>query len=296
MPARATIGIPFFDQAAYLPAAIRSVFAQTEADWELLLLDDGSTDGSLEIARSVRDPRVRMLSEGTNHGVGHRLNQAAALASAEILIRMDADDVMHPRRLELQLAALEADPAADLVCSPAWVIDERGRISGRTGGQPIGADPALFLFHDRVIVHPTVAARREWARANPYHAALGRLEDKELFARTHPESKFVKLAEPLLFYRHVDRFSARRYANHRRNERRILRRLGPARVGRARTARRLAGSLGREWAYRALDAAGMADAVYARVAGRNVAPLSPAELEQAAALLERSLSTPVPGW
>jgi glycosyltransferase involved in cell wall biosynthesis len=296
MPARATIGIPFFDHAAYLPAAIRSVFAQSETDWELLLLDDGSTDGSLEIARAVRDPRVRVLSDGANHGIGDRLNQAAALASAEILIRMDADDVMHPRRLELQLAALAADPAADLVCSPAWVIDEQGRITGRTGGEPISDDPAQFLFHDRVIVHPTLAVRRAWARANPYHAALGRLEDKELFARTHPRSKFVKLDEPLLFYRHVDRFSARRYANHRRNERRILRRLGPERVGRARTAGRLGSSLAKEWAYRALGAAGLADAVYERVAGRNVAPLSPAELERAGAVLTQGLSAPVPGW
>jgi glycosyltransferase involved in cell wall biosynthesis len=74
-----TIGIPFYNAEAYLGDAIRSIFAQTYHDWELILVDDGSTDRSLEIARAVRDPRVRVISDGQNRRLPYRLNQITAV-------------------------------------------------------------------------------------------------------------------------------------------------------------------------------------------------------------------------
>src|SRR3954468_15780628 len=104
---RVTIGLPFVNSGETLPNAIRSVFAQTYDDWELILCDDGSTDISLEIARSVRDARVRVLSDGKNVGLPCRLNQIAAVARGEMLARMDADDLMHPNRIAAQVALLD---------------------------------------------------------------------------------------------------------------------------------------------------------------------------------------------
>ena len=75
---RVTIGIPFLNSAATLTDAIRSVFAQTYTDWELILVDDGSQDNSLEIAGMVRDPRVRVLSDGTRR---HSTNRARSPGS-----------------------------------------------------------------------------------------------------------------------------------------------------------------------------------------------------------------------
>src|SRR4051812_7590490 len=98
MPA-ASIGIPFMNNERELALAIRSVFAQTFEDWELLLCDDGSTDGSLELARSIEDPRVRVLTDGANRGLPARLNELARASTADIVVRMDADDVMLPTRL-----------------------------------------------------------------------------------------------------------------------------------------------------------------------------------------------------
>src|SRR5690554_4188978 len=89
-----SIGIPFFNAEAYLLDAIKSVFAQTHQNWELILLDDGSTDRSLEIARSIDDPRVRVYSDGQNKHLAARLNEIARLARYEYLARMDADDLM----------------------------------------------------------------------------------------------------------------------------------------------------------------------------------------------------------
>ena len=75
-----SIGIPFYNSAEFLKDAIRSVFAQTYAEWELLLVDDGSNDGSLAIANSIDDPRVRVFSDGKHKGLISRLNQMIGLS------------------------------------------------------------------------------------------------------------------------------------------------------------------------------------------------------------------------
>ena len=112
---RVTIGIPFYNAKHTLADAIRSVFAQTFQDWELILADDGSTDGSAEIARMVDDPRVTVISDGMNRGLPYRLNKITELARADYIARMDADDLMHPERLTLQVQYLDANPAVDVV-------------------------------------------------------------------------------------------------------------------------------------------------------------------------------------
>src|SRR5512138_427624 len=103
-----SIGIPFYNPGRAFEKAVRSVFSQTHADWELILMDDGSSDGSLELARSITDPRVRVLSDGANRGLCARLNQIAREARHGLLCRMDADDVMHPDRLHRQVEELTA--------------------------------------------------------------------------------------------------------------------------------------------------------------------------------------------
>src|SRR4030066_138114 len=94
-----TVGIPFFNNQDTLPDAIRSIFAQSFQDWELLLLDDGSTDGSLQIAQSIDDPRVRVISDGCNRKLPARLNQIIDLARGQYIARMDADDLCGITRL-----------------------------------------------------------------------------------------------------------------------------------------------------------------------------------------------------
>src|SRR5690349_10645893 len=105
-----TVGIPFFNNASSLSDALRSIFAQTFTDWELILADDGSTDESLSIARSVRDPRVMVMSDGGNRGLVFRLNQITSAARGKYIARMDADDLSHPARLQRQVSLLERDP------------------------------------------------------------------------------------------------------------------------------------------------------------------------------------------
>src|SRR5512140_3729418 len=110
-----TIGLPIYNAGALLRDTLRSVFAQTLTDWELLAFDDGSTDGSGEVLRGLRDPRVRVLSEPENRGLAARLNFIHANARGRYIARMDADDLMHPERLARQVEFLAARSDVDVV-------------------------------------------------------------------------------------------------------------------------------------------------------------------------------------
>src|SRR5512141_1698978 len=108
---RVAVLLPARDAAATLRAAAVSILRQTERDLALVCVDDGSVDGSREVlARlAARDGRVRVL-HGPGEGIARALERGRAACDAEVIARMDADDVAHPRRLALQLEALRADP------------------------------------------------------------------------------------------------------------------------------------------------------------------------------------------
>lgn len=99
-----TIGIPFYNAEAYLADAIKSVLAQTFKEWELILVDDGSSDNSLKIAKEFekKDSRIRVISDGLNKKLPARLNQIINKARFNIIARMDADDLMDIERSEKQ--------------------------------------------------------------------------------------------------------------------------------------------------------------------------------------------------
>ncbi len=205
-----TIGLPFYNDRRHLGQAIRSVLRQSKQNWELLLVSDGSSDGSLEIAQSFRDPRIRLLDHKDNRGLTCRLNEISEIANGEYLFRMDADDVMHPDRLEKQEVLLRRSPVNTVVGTSAIEMDEAGYLTRiiRSGGARAGGYSARRAF-----IHPTVAARTAWFRENPYSEApiYRRSQDAELWVRTAGKSRFVLMGEPLLFYRRPGRLSFDKY-------------------------------------------------------------------------------------
>ena len=228
-----SIGLPFFNNSATLLDALRSVFAQTYQDWKLILVDDGSSDNSLAIARAVRDPRVRVYSDGVNRGLSNRLNQIARLAQTPYLVRMDADDIMHPERLVKQYRYLEENPKVDLVGSAVYSIDEHGSPSGVRGQMPLDLRPESVL-RKGLLIHPTILGRTDWFCRNPYDPQFLRAEDHELWCRSIAHSTFARIAEPLLFYRE-GQVSLNNYLVSQRTDRKIFRQYGPAIVGEWRT-------------------------------------------------------------
>ena len=149
-----TIGLPFYNAEKYLALAIESVQAQTYTDWELLLLDDGSTDNSLSIAQSYaqKDSRIKVISDGKNKNLATRLNELPSLAQGLYLARMDADDMMHPARIERQLAVLETHPEIDVLGTNAYIINDENAVTGMR--YPI--TPKNTLTRVRGFIHPTI--------------------------------------------------------------------------------------------------------------------------------------------
>ena len=195
-----TIGIPFYNSEKFLSKAIQSVLKQTYTNWTLILLDDGSTDNSLNIAKEFaeKDSRIKVLSDGQNKHLAYRLNEIAKLCQTKYLARMDADDIMHPERLEKQLKILEQNPEIDVLGSNAYSIDDNDNIQGIR----MKIDNNEFKLLDcKSFIHPSIIAKTTWFRANPYDEKMVKAQDYELWQRTLSKSVFKVYTQPLLFYR-----------------------------------------------------------------------------------------------
>ncbi len=185
-------------------AAVRSIQMQTLKDWDMILIDDGSTDDSVRIVESFADARIRLICDKQHLGLAPRLNQAVALSRGEFIARMDADDISFPKRLELQVESLRRDPSLDVIGAAAVVFDNRE--------EPIGILP-LATEHDDIVknpsdgfplVHPTWCGRAAWFKKNPYDSGLMKAEDQDLLLRTFKSSRFGALKDVLLGYRQND--------------------------------------------------------------------------------------------
>ncbi|POY38093.1 glycosyl transferase family 2 [Flavobacterium alvei] len=193
-----SIAIPFYNTEKYLELAIQSIVDQTYQNWKLILIDDGSTDHSLSIARKFEnDPRVTIYSDGQNKNMSFRLNEFAHKVTTKYLARMDADDIMHPNKIEKQLQILELHPEIDVLGTNAYSINEKSIIEGIRLKFPEGEE----LSTVDTFIHPTIVAKTAWFVANPYDIKIERIDDKELWFRTHKKYNFQILTEPLFFYR-----------------------------------------------------------------------------------------------
>jgi glycosyltransferase involved in cell wall biosynthesis len=286
-----TIGLPFLNCERTLVRALRSVFAQTYQDWELILVDDGSTDRSREIAAAVRDPRVRFVTDGANRGLVARLNQITQLARNEYVSRMDADDLAHPQRLALQVEYLDEHRRVDVLGTMAIAIDGEDRPSRLRATRAGTLQDARTVLRAGGLVHPSVVARIEWLRRFPYDPRFPRAEDQELWVRACSSSRLEQLPLPLYFYREAGAVNLANYRGSCATVRKILRRYGPPLVGRVETAKLIAGSHLKETCYRAFAAAGQA----ARLVERRGTPLSSAQRAAAERAIASILRTPIPG-
>lgn len=276
-----------------MPDAVRSVFAQSTPDWELILLDDGSTDRSLEIAKSVTDQRVRVISDGANRGLQSRLNQMANLARADYLARMDADDIMHPDRLDVQARRLDEQPELDVVGSGVYIIDKNHRPTGARSLDRLDSRPRSVLRHG-LMIHPSVMGRTQWFRRNPYNESFRKAEDYELWCRTCATSTFEKVSRPLLYYREDHRNPEsylRYYAGDARYCRSCLKMHGPRIIGRPETAYLILKTYAKVGVYLAATKMGAQSALFA---GRN-RPLDAREIAEAMEGLNAVMRTPAPG-
>jgi glycosyltransferase involved in cell wall biosynthesis len=198
-----SVMLPFLNAGSAFAPALRSILNQSYENWELLLCDDGSRDGSLELARGLRDPRVVVWSDGETKGLAARLNECIARARGELIARMDADDISFPDRLRQQVEYLEQHPEVDLVGASMLVCAEDGAALGKRLAPP---DHAAIVAHPALgfaTAHPTWMARAAWYRRFQYDASAVRFEDVELLYRSHACSRFANLPQVLYGYREM---------------------------------------------------------------------------------------------
>ena len=183
--------------------ALESVLAQSFDDLELVVIDDGSTDGSAGIVRGFRDPRIRILTNPRNLGFATSLNRGIEAARGSYIARLDADDTCMRDRLRRQVAYLDDHREVAILGSAARVIGQ-GAASGTIWRLPQGSLAVRFAALLRSpFLHPTVILRRGAFEPSElvYDSRFAPAEDYELWSRTLFSVEGANLAEPLVTYR-----------------------------------------------------------------------------------------------
>lgn len=186
----------------FLAQAIEGILSQTFSDFELLIVDDGSTDGTADIVTRFRDGRIRYVPAG-QRGLPGALNVGLEIASGELIARHDHDDLSHPSRLKCQVDYLTAHPDIALVGTRAWLINESGHRLGRL--DRCIDDVSIRWYHllNNPFVHSSVMFRRHvvWDNFGGYDVSLPLSEDYELWGRVLRRHAAANLPERLLSYR-----------------------------------------------------------------------------------------------
>ncbi len=197
--------MPAYNAARYVAEAVESILAQTYTNFEFLITDDGSTDGTPEILRHYadRDPRIHFVSR-PNAGYLVRLNEMLGQARGEFIARMDADDVALPHRFEHQMSYLAAHPECVMVGSRVIIIDPDGcplTIMGEALTHE-EIDSRLMAARGQMVYHPSIIVRKQAILdVGPYRQEFYTAEDLDLFLRLAEVGRIANIPEPLLKYR-----------------------------------------------------------------------------------------------
>ncbi len=201
MEPKISIVMPVWNGEAFLAEAVESILGQTCGDFELLAIDDGSTDGTLDLLASCRDARLKVhrLPHG---GIVHALNFGVSQARADWIARQDADDISLPSRLEAQWQALSRHPGAVLSHTAVEIIGENSAAIRRPHFPKTRGFMALKLCCQCPIIHSSVIfSKKAFAAVGGYRAEERHAEDFALWGRLLECGPFVGLPQKLLQYR-----------------------------------------------------------------------------------------------
>ena len=201
--ARVTVMMSVYNGDKYLREAVDSILSQTFADFELLVIDDASTDSSPQILESYSDARIRVVRNEFNLGLTKSLNKGLALAEGAYIARMDADDISLPQRLERQVDYLNAHPECGMVACLYETIDENGNVVRiRSGWQPSSEQLHVELIFQNCFPHAVATFRADVAREiGGYDERFLRSQDMDMWFRLSRRSTVCLLPEALLKYR-----------------------------------------------------------------------------------------------
>src|SRR5690554_1063732 len=204
LSAAVTVVIPFKNSKSDLRHALMSVLKQTHPVDQIFLIDDGSTDNSIDSIRDLLSPKVVLISDGESLGLASRLNESLNYVNTKYLARMDADDYMHPCRIKEQLEYLDKNPEVDVVSTGFYgFIKDEGTCkvvfnSEYDKDKELGLDDILS---GGAVLHPSVLAQTSWFKKNTYDTQLSKCQDQDLWLRSISHSRIVRLKKPLMYYK-----------------------------------------------------------------------------------------------
>lgn len=202
MPPRVTIVIPVYNRQSYLTFAVESVLRQTYTDWELIISDDGSTDGTLDLAHNfaLHDSRIKVLT-AEHKGAVHALIAGFDAAQGEYIGQLDSDDLLEPEAVELTVKALDEHPKWGMVYTNYRDIDEQGQLT-RVGWRcsiPYGKHTLLTAF---MTFHFRLIRKLIYQEVGGFDLSFDRIEDYELCLRLSEITEVGKIDQFLYQYRH----------------------------------------------------------------------------------------------
>jgi glycosyltransferase involved in cell wall biosynthesis len=198
---RLSVLLPVYNAAESVTRAVESILGQSFVDFEVIIIDDGSTDGSDEILRQFQDSRVR-LSSRENRGLAESLNEGLRSARGELVARQDADDISERNRFQRQIDYLDRHPSVGLVGTNYVLVDEYGTEVLTTNLFTHPDDLKVAQVLSNQFCHGSVMFRRSViAEVGAYDPDVGHVEDYDLFARMSHATEVANLPEPLYRWR-----------------------------------------------------------------------------------------------
>jgi glycosyltransferase involved in cell wall biosynthesis len=198
---KVSVVIPAYNAMNYLPETLQSVLRQTFTDFEVLIINDGSSDNIKEWGAEQTDSRVKLISQ-TNQGQSAARNLGIALAKGEYIAFLDADDLWEPTMLEKQVRCLEENPTAGLAYHWTALIDENGKATGRVMGSDASGNILKQILEKNIIDCPSVVVRRCcFNNVGLFEENLRFNEDWEMWIRIASRYEFAVTKEPLVYYR-----------------------------------------------------------------------------------------------
>ena len=197
---RVTVLLPVYNGENFLANAIESILNQTFTDFELIIIDDGSTDSSKIIASSFDDTRIRIEENNSNIGLIATLNKGLKLARGDYIARMDADDLSFPDRLKKQVFFMDSHPEVGISGSYIEKVDERG---SKVIELPLHHNTICFyMMFDNPFAHNTIVFRRSMVEQNclSYDQNFKYSEDYDLWDRCSQITVLANIPEPLVRY------------------------------------------------------------------------------------------------
>lgn len=198
-PPKVSVIMPAYNCVAYIQESVNSILTQTFRDFEFIIIDDCSTDGTLDYLKSITDPRVMLISKPLNTGYTVSLNKGLELAKGDYIVRMDADDISLPQRIEKQVAFMEANPAIICAGSSYKIIPGETLITARQSPDEL----LLDLIISNPLAHPSVILRAETIKKHhiTYDKRYEPAEDYKMWTVLSKYGKLANLSEVLLHYR-----------------------------------------------------------------------------------------------